>query len=709
MSPLVSIIMPVCNVEKYLAACLESAIHQDLHNVEIICVNDGSKDSSLSILQEYAAKDDRVVIIDKQNAGYGAAMNDGLRIARGRYIGILESDDRVCKNSWKKLLDIAEKNDLDVIRGNYYNARRGKAAYFDLNHSLHRHAPAELAQPPLGTVITVREYPRVAWLNPAIWTGLYRRDFLLQNNIWFNETPGASYQDTSFAFKVWMAARRAMLVDVPVIYYTVDNESSSSNSKAKVFAVCDEMDECERYLDSIKADAFGYQLLAALRYKTYAWNELRVGNELKRSFHQRMWAEICRDYERGYCTLDLFTKGDLAIIEAHAEGRICVSVIVPILENDPAVSDFLEDIRSQTLDCIEVVCAVSERNANAAPLLEAHAREDSRIRVVETSAVLVGDVRNEGLKETVGEYVLCLDSSDRPAINLLESLYMTAKNTGAEIVFHGKRHRDRKPASVSAEQWRRELQSPQRRRPFSVADSSDDLYQVTTPEKRNKIYEREFVLRNDLRYQNLGDGCDLAFLIEAFASAAAIAGCRDHLVYLRKDEDDAVIECVRVESPSDFTDALRWGQSYLADACKWDTLKLSFSRLVTDVIKSHLTGAKHISRYLEAYDAAHQLLINIPRVSSLEVYEKACDFCLGEFVAQEADASQALYDLWGRDRSKARYALAKVARLNRSDVKLKGKIEKLKEEKRAKTPAPQKRSFTKRVYGKIRKSFKKAR
>ena len=81
----VSIVVPVCNVEQYLRECLDSCVNQTLQDIEIICVNDGSKDGSLEILKEYAAKDSRVKVINKDNAGYGHTMNIGMDMAVGEY------------------------------------------------------------------------------------------------------------------------------------------------------------------------------------------------------------------------------------------------------------------------------------------------------------------------------------------------------------------------------------------------------------------------------------------------------------------------------------------------------------------------------------------------------------------------------------------------------------------------------------------------
>ena len=87
--PLVSLLVPIYNVEKYLRQCLDSARNQTLEDIEVICINDGSTDSSPNIIREYMAEDSRFRMIDKPNSGYGASMNKGLGTAQGKYIAIL--------------------------------------------------------------------------------------------------------------------------------------------------------------------------------------------------------------------------------------------------------------------------------------------------------------------------------------------------------------------------------------------------------------------------------------------------------------------------------------------------------------------------------------------------------------------------------------------------------------------------------------------
>lgn len=115
--PLVSVIIPVYNTKQYLPRCLNNIINQTLKNIEIICINDGSTDNSLAILQDYQKKDNRILIINCKNAGAANARNLGLAKAQGEYIGFCDSDDFVDLEYYSCLYTHAKENDADVVRG----------------------------------------------------------------------------------------------------------------------------------------------------------------------------------------------------------------------------------------------------------------------------------------------------------------------------------------------------------------------------------------------------------------------------------------------------------------------------------------------------------------------------------------------------------------------------------------------------------------
>jgi len=115
---LISIIVPIYNVNFYLKECLDSLINQKLKNIELICINDGSTDNSLEIIMNYIF-DNRFILIDKYNSGYGDSMNNGLNFASGEYIGIVKSDDFVDINMYNTLYEYTKFGDIDIVLSNF--------------------------------------------------------------------------------------------------------------------------------------------------------------------------------------------------------------------------------------------------------------------------------------------------------------------------------------------------------------------------------------------------------------------------------------------------------------------------------------------------------------------------------------------------------------------------------------------------------------
>lgn len=118
--PKVSVIIPVYNTEKYLPECIDSIINQTLEDIEIICINDGSSDNSLTVLEEYAKKDDRIKIYSKKNEGPANTRNLGLKKTKGEYIAFLDSDDCIKNNThFETLYKLALENSADIVKSKY--------------------------------------------------------------------------------------------------------------------------------------------------------------------------------------------------------------------------------------------------------------------------------------------------------------------------------------------------------------------------------------------------------------------------------------------------------------------------------------------------------------------------------------------------------------------------------------------------------------
>ncbi|MDR3257037.1 MAG: glycosyltransferase, partial [Endomicrobium sp.] len=131
----VSVIIPVYNVEPYVKDCLDSVVNQTLKDIEIVCVNDGSTDNSWRVLEEYAARDSRIKIITQANQGLACARNNGIKVAKGEYIGFVDSDDWISLDFYEKLYDNAKIENADVCVGNVKSYINGNTQpYFNIEH-----------------------------------------------------------------------------------------------------------------------------------------------------------------------------------------------------------------------------------------------------------------------------------------------------------------------------------------------------------------------------------------------------------------------------------------------------------------------------------------------------------------------------------------------------------------------------------------------
>lgn len=283
----VSIIVPIYNVEHYLKQCLNSCIKQTLKDIEIICVDDGSTDRSFEIVKQYAKKDKRIVPITKKNAGYGNSMNIGMDKARGEYIGIVESDDYVDQNMFKTLYSLAKKHELDVIKSDYM-------IFKTVNGKEKTSYEVTCTEPGYYNKVLIPSKNKVIFnFQMNTWTGLYRTDFLRDNNIRHNETPGAAYQDNGFWFQTLSLARTVMFIDKAFYHYRQDNPNSSINSKGKVFCMNEEYAFIHDFIENhpfVKQNFF-YEFFRK-KFFNYMHTYERIADQYKLEFLERFSREL---------------------------------------------------------------------------------------------------------------------------------------------------------------------------------------------------------------------------------------------------------------------------------------------------------------------------------------------------------------------------------------------------------------------------------
>lgn len=206
--PKVSVIVPVYNMEEYVGECLDSVLRQKLADIEVIVINDGSTDNSLSIIREYQKSDDRIVIIDKKNAGVGAARNDGIRAATGEYLAFVDPDDMYASD--KVLLhcyEAAQRENVSVAGGNL--------VYLYQDGSIREEVEKQVgsAQICAKGLTAYKDYQ----YDYGFYCFIYRRNLIVDHQIYFPLY--SRFQDPPFFVKAMIAAERFYALDEPAYLY----------------------------------------------------------------------------------------------------------------------------------------------------------------------------------------------------------------------------------------------------------------------------------------------------------------------------------------------------------------------------------------------------------------------------------------------------------------------------------------------------------
>ncbi len=214
-----SIIIPCYNMERYLPECLDSLLNQNLNpaDFEMIIVNDESKDSTLIVANNYAAKHSNIVIVDKKNAGVGAARNSGYDIARGKYIYFLDPDDYLAKNTITSILGLMESNDLDILTFNSMPVvKRHVPDSTNIEHGVKKLK----IQDGISYIANTKHHNEIWWY-------LIKRDFIKRTGIRFIE--GKWMEDAILTSELFLKAERMAHVDYDVHRYRILPTSAMRN------------------------------------------------------------------------------------------------------------------------------------------------------------------------------------------------------------------------------------------------------------------------------------------------------------------------------------------------------------------------------------------------------------------------------------------------------------------------------------------------
>jgi glycosyltransferase involved in cell wall biosynthesis len=243
-------------VEKYLRQCLDSLVNQTLKDIEIICINDASPDNSLDILNEYAKRDNRVIVINlKENRKQGGARNAGIQIARGEYIGLVDSDDWVDTTMYENLWNASSNGTIDMVCSDYYT-------YFENNKQsvFTENIPDSILKSPIENL-----HKYVITNGGRTWTNIIKKYLFFDYQLLYPEN--LIYEDNAIGASLYIASKTASKVNKPLYFYRV-RESSTSHAKDN-FRLFDRLETSVMMLEHTKRLGFYERYPAEIDYSFY--------------------------------------------------------------------------------------------------------------------------------------------------------------------------------------------------------------------------------------------------------------------------------------------------------------------------------------------------------------------------------------------------------------------------------------------------------
>lgn len=448
----VSVIIPVYNAQKYLQECLDSIIYQTLKDIEIICVEDGSKDNSLDILKRYADKDDRITILQQENQGPGVARKNGLAIAKGEYLSFLDADDffdlKLLEKSYNKA--ISTDADVTICKTNSFN---DQTKQFSLYVSGAKNGIREENLPD-NDVFSCDDMADNIFntFGHEMWNKLFKTSFIKSNNIGFPSM--FCGEDKFFTCLSLACAEKITVLDEVLVYYRVGINSISTKLdkipldllyadvelmfNLKKRNVYDKLDKS--IVKSVLSSAL-YNLNAQKTYNGYKTVYEHLVSEFEKYFNVLKYVKyfdtlkIGTD-EKHYLNIyfenykliqknsvDEYLKLQQKYFIDLDDNSLKISVIIPVYNVDKYLRDCLDSVINQTLTDIEIICVNDGSTDTSGDILREYAQKDSRIIILNQVNQGQTYARNKGLEIAKGKYIYFLDSDDMIVKYAFQNMY----------------------------------------------------------------------------------------------------------------------------------------------------------------------------------------------------------------------------------------------------------------------------------------------
>lgn len=450
-APLLSIVMPVYNVARYLEASLISVLYQDFHDFELIVVDDASTDGSRQIADMYAAMDPRIRVIDLAHntiGGAGIPSNLGIRAARGKYLGFVDSDDIVVRGSFQRLVALAERTDADVVIGGFATFVDGGpdvSEAYDL---------ARTGRIPRDRVISATTHPELLSMSPVPWRKLYRTSFMDKHGIQYPEGD-YFYEDNPLHWTVLALADRVVLTDERVSMHRMSREGQTMTSADfRKAAYAHHLTMSLRAVLSTGGarrealmDAFVERLDATrwvVRQQTHAGAKAMLAKRLA-TLYDRAAAAGARVPAAMRSTVDAYRA---------TYPYYDLTIVVAAHNNVGAVRKTLDSILPSTRTGFDILVVDEGSTDGTLPLLRTYESAHANVHVFTGDRRGVGRARNSVIPLITGRFALFVDAGDVIDPRALSTAVREADRQSADVLFTEYRTSHRKERLPDAAIWK---------------------------------------------------------------------------------------------------------------------------------------------------------------------------------------------------------------------------------------------------------------
>lgn len=430
--PLVSVIVPVYNAECYLRQTLDSICNQTLRDIEIIIVDDDSTDGTVSILQEYAAKDCRITLLRQEHQYAGAARNKGMSVAKGKYYSFLDADDLFEPTMLEKMVAQAEKVNADVVvcLADTFKGETYKKSEAKLHNRQCR--PAILNNVDITCFCPMRDATSQLYqfIYGFAWDKLYRASTVKQHQFKFDEIPQCN--DASFSHSMVACATVCSIIEEYLAHYRI-SENSVSHIIDRVVTSPVALKSMRNNLLKLNANDDAMKSFKRMAIVYAAGQLCNANNKYREEYIRCLIEEI--EPEFGFLdeTADFYdVEWAYQIYKRLVSPEI--SVVLPIYNAENYLNECLDSLKRQTFNDFEIICINDGSKDDSLGILRKRATKQHNIRIIDVPNGGYGKAMNLGLKAAHGKYFAILEPDDYLPDNAYERLYYTAESNNLELV-----------------------------------------------------------------------------------------------------------------------------------------------------------------------------------------------------------------------------------------------------------------------------------